>query len=182
MAFYGIGPGPRGTEQLGCCTQMALFVREDFLELTSPKVYGQEVAEAAAQYNNQSDLRESDKMETNLCLNENATSKKCIVEHTRADERICQTEDAEMNNIAIELSATHIDKMNYRLIQSCTYPRVWDDRSREEKILDEGVFHLNRYMNLDDYDYDSENNVIKVPVTEVFNLVYRQTTDINEFR
>lgn len=29
MQFDGIGVGPRGTEKLGCCTQMAVFYRKD---------------------------------------------------------------------------------------------------------------------------------------------------------
>lgn len=30
VSCKGIGPGPLGTEHLGCCSQMALFVAKDY--------------------------------------------------------------------------------------------------------------------------------------------------------
>lgn len=29
VKFYGIGAGPQGTENLGCCSQMAVFERTE---------------------------------------------------------------------------------------------------------------------------------------------------------
>lgn len=172
VAFYGIGPGPSGSENLGCCSQMALFVREDFLKLTS------------------NDCDES-QFETPYCndqpnfteckLNDRATSEKYITKSDQSIDDGISVNDV-VEDMIVELSTTHIENMDYRLIKSCVYPRNADERSHEQKIFDEACFHLARYQKLDDDHYDGYDDVIKVPVQDIFNFLYKLTSDINEFK
>lgn len=156
---------------------MALFIRADFLQLTSKA--GDDIEADDASYNNQFYVPET-------------TSEFDLKEHDT--DRICPTESSDIHNkerlsegdvleaMIVDLTTTHIDAENYRLIRSCVYPRNVDERSREEKIFDEACFHLGRYMNLDDEHYDADKDIIKVPVQKIFKLVYKYTTDINEFK
>lgn len=173
VAFYGIGPGPSGSEQLGCCSQMALFVREDFLELTSKS------CDEDTRYcdNNQFHLVETIKVENIIDLKKRTTNE------TLGDrDGVDLPQNDVIEAMIVDLTTTHIATEEYRLLKSCIYPRNVDERSREQKIFDEACFHLSRYMNLDDDHYDPESDTIHVPVKRIFELVYKFTSDINEFR
>lgn len=175
--FYGIGPGPSGTEQLGCCSQMALFVRDDFLELTSQNSVDIE-AKDACHYDSQLPVVETVAKGTQIYSKKRITSEP-LNEHIG---EFLAHDEAMMEDVIVDLTTTHISTEVYRLIRSCVYPRNVDDRSREEKIFDEACFHLSRYMNLDDDHYDPDTNTISVPVKRIFDSVYKYTCDINEFR
>lgn len=179
MAFYGIGPGPDGTEQLGCCSQMALFVRQDFYEMTL-KDCGEAIFENSSCCSKELDTPELMKCEstlTELISVDTASDGSSNNDYDRND----GISDA-IDDMTVGLATTHIDTETYRLITSFVYPKNMDERSQEQKIFDEACFHLSRYMNLDDDHYDADNDVIKVPVKQIFELVYKYTSDINEFR
>lgn len=179
VAFHGIGPGPKGSENLGCCSQLALFVRIDFFELTSG--VGTEENDIY-HYNNQPYYAERINEDSTLHSKE-VTAKE--VDFSKSYENrsvgILPGKDV-VEDMIVDLATTHIDTADYRLIRSRVYPRNADDRSREQKIVDEAIYHLGRYMNFNDDHYDPETHTIKVPVTRIFDLVYRYTTDINEFK
>ncbi|KAG4078848.1 hypothetical protein HA402_007398 [Bradysia odoriphaga] len=180
VAFYGIGPGPDGTEHLGCCSQMALFVRCDFYELTSNGC-GDTTVEGFSYNSDQLDLPQVMNIESESVLTEHV-----IIDKERADkstkDEIKRSLNDEVEEMIVDMATTHIDMESYRLVTTCVYPRNMDERSQEQKIFDEACFHLGRYMNLDDDHYDADNDIIKVPVKRIFELVYKFTSDINEFR
>lgn len=190
VSFYGIGPGPTGTEQLGCCSQMALFVREDFLELTSKNCDDSPEDYNDCYYDNLLDLPEtmnvaSRKFDSHQKMSHEKSFDGCS-KHSNSTEATEQKETISeqdlIDHVIVGLTTTHITTEDYRLIGTSVYPKNVDERSHEQKILDEARFYLSRYMNLDDDHYDPEDDLIRVPVQKIFNLVYKYTTDINEFR
>lgn len=173
VAFYGIGPGPKGSEELGACSQMALFIREDFLKLTS-----KDSDDSESCHNNQLHKPQT----TAIDFKKLNTEKVCSAKSSNVQGGEQLSEGDVLETMIVDLTTTHINAEDYRLIRSCVYPRNMDDRSREQKIFDEACFHLGRYMNLDDEHYDADTDTIKVPVKNIFKLVYKYTSDINEFR
>lgn len=158
---------------------MALFVRKDFLELTSKNCddigvdgYCKDqpclpVAEA---------INTDAKLHSNECI---AADKECS---DKDPNRVNLSESDVIEAMIVDLTTTHIDTEDYRLIRSCTYPKNVDDRTHEQKIVDEACFHLGRYMNFNDDHYDADTDTIKVSVQKIFELVYKYTVDIGEFR
>lgn len=162
---------------------MALFVRKDFLELTSKDCDdGIEVDVDVDGYcNTQHQSAEILKNESKLDLKQQTVAENdCVRSHSGDRSNISENDAIEA--MIAELSTTHIATEDFRLIRSCVYPKNVDERSHEQKIFDEACFHLSRYMRLDDDHYDADNNVIKVPVKRIFELTYKFTSDINEFR
>lgn len=155
---------------------MALFVREDFLELTSKNCADIKV-EDTRHSDNQLRVAETIEIENKIDFKEHTINETL---NAHAGEGLSQNDVIEA--MIVDLTTTHIATEDYRLIKSCVYPRNVDERSREQKIFDEACFHLSRYMNLDDDHYDPETDLIKVPVQRIFELVYKFTSDINEFR
>lgn len=149
---------------------MALFIRKDFLELTSQNSN----VEIAGEIKALNDDNEPDQ----------PTSKECSVKCSQndKDDRVSLSECDAMDDMTIVLATSHIDNVNFRLIRSCVYPKNVDERSLDQKIYDEACFHLARYQNLDDDHYDPSTDTIYVPVQRIFDLVYKYTVDIDEFR
>lgn len=156
---------------------MALFIRQDFYELTS-KDCNDTIFEESSCYNNQLDLPQAMKIESEMLLTEPV-----IIDEGSAIKSTVVLSGSDMiEDMIVDFATTHIDSDNYRLVTSCVYPKNVDDRSQEQKIFDEACFHLSRYMNLNDDHYDPDEDLIKVPVKGIFELVYKYTSDINEFR
>lgn len=165
---------------------MALFVRNDILELTSNNIVPTNLEISSKYQSNQQNISQIVNSENKLAFDEDVD----IVDNTKDNERLSNkislkesnNEVTPMDDIIVELATTHIADVDYRLIKSCVYKENRDDRSREQKIFDEAIYHLSRYMNLDDDHYDYENDVVRVPVKTIFDLVFKQTEDINEFK
>ncbi len=165
---------------------MAVFIREDFLELTSKNC--EDDVEELRFYNNQLDLPETMALQTKVDLRKfthpTDTSNLDNYKRDRTDD-IPKRSPGDVDvveDINLDFTVMHIDTEAYRLVCSHVYPKIVDDRSREQKIFDEACFHLGRYMNLDGDHYDADRDIIQVPVKIIFELVYKYTTDINEFR
>lgn len=164
---------------------MALFVRKDFLELTSKNCdhigvddtgyYKDQTCLPVAEAMNNTEA----KLHLNECIAAVAADKKCS---DTDPNRVNLSENDVIESMIVDLTTTHIDTEDYRLIRSCIYPKNVDDRSHEQKIVDEACFHLGRYMNFNGDHYDPDTNTIKVPVQKIFELVYKFTVDIGEFR
>lgn len=161
---------------------MALFVRKDFLELTAPNANDKNEDEMTLfDYNNEADLPETHQTQRKLIFDATESKVKCS-QSEDDDDGISLTENNVIDDMTIDFATSHIDNQSYRLIKSCVYPRNMDERPQEQKIFDEACFHLARYQNLDDDHYDPIEDIIRVPVEKIFNLVYRYTSDIDEFR
>ncbi|XP_031639577.1 small RNA 2'-O-methyltransferase [Contarinia nasturtii] len=71
-----------------------------------------------------------------------------------------------------------IEKFDYKLLFSKKFPYDEDDRSYEEKIIDDVHYFINR--NLDTY-LNEERNICEFPITEIFHCV-RDVANIDELR
>lgn len=71
---------------------------------------------------------------------------------------------------------------DYHLIQSVDYPFFHDDRSKDEKLLDEANYHLNRFRNFEEVYYVEERQRLEIPLTVLANCTYRITESVDELR
>lgn len=149
VSFHGIGPGPPDAKQYGCVSQLALFVRNDFLL---------------------ENIGESDNLKI---LNDNVTA----CETKKATEQITPT----MHPFKQQLPPL-IKLLEYEKIFTHTYPVYIDDRSREEKILNECQFHIGRYMSMDEEYFNCERYLYLIPVVDLFKYVEKVTDSIREMR
>lgn len=144
VAFYDIGPGPPDTEHYGCVSQMAVFVRNDFL-----------IEKLGAE--------ENFKLVTN-------TVQTCA-------------ESVTPTLIPFKQPLPPLVKLlDYEKIFTHTYPIYIDDRSREQKILNECQFHIGRFMSMDEEYFSCERYLYLIPVTDLFKYVQNETDSIREIR
>lgn len=126
VQFHGIGKSPEGFESLGCCSQLGLFIRKEYLE-TLNKDENTEVLD----------------------------------------------ESNEPDQVLVEVDG-------YRLIQSTEYPFYLDRRTREQKILDECSYHINRFRWMGDEYFNFEADRFEIPITAVANACWQFTDRIDE--
>lgn len=74
------------------------------------------------------------------------------------------------------------ENVDYHLIQSVVYPFFHDDRSKDEKILDEAEYHLNRFRNFEEVYYVEERQRLEIPLKVLANCTYRITESEDELR
>lgn len=70
----------------------------------------------------------------------------------------------------------------YKHLLTVNFPIDIDDRSREQRILDEAKYHIGRYMTFEENFYNIERRIFEIPVMEIFSYLYQQTEDLDEFR
>lgn len=78
-----------------------------------------------------------------------------------------------------EDSPEHVD---YQLIQAVDYPFFHDDRSKDELLLDEAEYHLNRFRNFEEVYYVEERQRLEIPLTVLANCTFRITESVDELR
>lgn len=71
---------------------------------------------------------------------------------------------------------------DYHLIQSVDYPFFHDDRSKDEKLLDEAEYHLNRFRNFEEVYFVEERQRLEIPLHVLANCTYRITECVDELR
>ena len=74
------------------------------------------------------------------------------------------------------------ENVDYHLIQSVIYPFFHDDRSKDEQILDEAEYHLNRFRNFEELYFVEERQRLEIPLSVLANCTYRITESIDELR
>lgn len=74
------------------------------------------------------------------------------------------------------------ENADYHLIQSVDYPFFHDDRSRDDKILDEANYHLNRFRNFEEIYYVEERQRLEIPLSVLANCTYQITESVDELR
>lgn len=126
VQFHGIGKPPDGFENLGCCSQLGLFLRKDFLS---------------------------------------------SLDGVRTDD--------EENIVPVEELIACDD---YKLILSIQYPFFHDKRNRDEKILDEISYHLNRFQGMEEIYFNYDTDRFEIPLGAVANACWQVTDDIQEIR
>lgn len=129
VQFHGIAvPPDEVKEDIGCCSQLGLFLRKDFLESLDKDEFEERIA----------------------------------------DEVVPKEELIECEG--------------YKLIHEVQYPFFHDCRSRDQKILDECSYHINRYRWMEDLYYNYEADRFEIPLTVVANACWEITDDIEEIR
>lgn len=134
VQFYGIGPPPLPSqiETHGYCSQMALFIRKEFIEFLKSEA--------------------SD------------------------DETTCNDD----NDDNQEKEVIQCD--GYKLLASFDYPVLpLDTRDRNEKIIDEASYQINRYKYMEAY-YNNEKCRIEIPIKVIANACWEVTDDKDEIR
>lgn len=74
-----------------------------------------------------------------------------------------------------------IEKFEYKLLYSKDFPYDQDARTKEEKILDDVKYFINRHLYDEDPYFDSEKNICEFPVEEIFRFVH-DASDLDEMR
>ncbi|KAG5677186.1 hypothetical protein PVAND_006967 [Polypedilum vanderplanki] len=69
---------------------------------------------------------------------------------------------------------------SYELLKSINYPVFVDTRDRNQKIIDECSYHINRFKFFDDLYYNSENSRMEIPIEDVANACWEVCSDKNE--
>lgn len=126
----GIGTPPENVDitTTGHCSQLVLFIRNDFYE---------------------------------------------SLETDNEVEEVEESNDTEISNIPCD---------SYELLSSYDYPFHQDNRNRNEKILDEAKYHVNRLRTMEDMYYSEENDRLEIPLAVVVECCWEFNADINEIR
>lgn len=200
VEFYGIGPGPPGSEHLGCCTQMAVFVRRDIISdinldalkyehmessiVTTPPKIPIEIP------NNEQiiapkikEMNLDDEQEEILLVTDENTEEPMDEElenkpsdnTDNIDDPIVEEDDQVFDIVSVhnpypEDNNNELGEDDYKLLSSNTFPANRDDRSRDDKIKHEAQYHINRFLRMEDEHYDPEEGNLKLPLSTL--LIY----------
>jgi hypothetical protein len=89
-----------------------------------------------------------------------------------------QTLDASEGDV--EITENRADVEAFKLIHSVSYPFFCDTRSRQEKILEECQYHINRFRWMEDRYFNCETGRIEIPMKHVSSACWELTDDTNE--
>ncbi|KAK9878824.1 hypothetical protein WA026_003660 [Henosepilachna vigintioctopunctata] len=127
--FHGIGQGPEGTESLGCCSQMVVFIRKD---VVNPS-YVLPIVRCFCR----GDMESNDKSQDSSKISNYCPS--CCP--PMISYGICTYFSYAKHFEALKtVSANTTDRGNlifYKLLKTEEYPYTKDDRTSEQKIMDE---------------------------------------------
>lgn len=70
----------------------------------------------------------------------------------------------------------------YQLIESIVYPFFHDTRNRDEKILDECSYHINRFRWMEEEYFNYDADRFEIPLSSVANACWEITDNIDEIR
>ncbi|GLV37998.1 Hen1 methyltransferase [Carabus blaptoides fortunei] len=152
--FEGIGQGPAGTEQLGCCSQMAVFVhsnwddaRADLNRLLLSQILG-----------------DTKRQDCRLCVLESLdiTSQGVC---TLGSHNITEPS----GQCSCESAKEHCEHchMTYKLIRETNYPYDVDARSQNEIIQHESEFRMHNIANRSRIYYNGERELHEIPLYEL---------------
>lgn len=85
---------------------------------------------------------------------------------------------------SVSLDPVELEKLeeNYKLVIAIDYPFFHDGRTRDEIILDEAEYHLNRLKHVDDNYYDYTTRKYLIPLKTLSACTYKVTENIEEIR
>lgn len=75
-----------------------------------------------------------------------------------------------------------IECPDYQLIHSAEYPFFHDTRSRDDKILDECNYHLNRFRYMEEDFFNYEADRFEIPLRFLTNSCWQITDNADEIR
>ncbi|XP_045472285.1 small RNA 2'-O-methyltransferase-like isoform X3 [Harmonia axyridis] len=146
VTFFGIGKGPEGTDFLGSCSQLALFVRKDILDSS----YNPPISKCFCG-------------QINLCNTSEDNLNHCLTCYPMQPFGICTylTKSKEFKSIGKN------DLNFYRLVGTIVYPHKEEDkRSKEERILDSIQDKI--YDN--SFKYRNEDGVAEIPLFKITTI------------
>lgn len=186
VEFYGIGPGPPGSEHLGCCTQMAVFVRRDLLAninlephtieqpesvVVTPKlpieILDKEICPSKIKEMNYDDEKEEIVVVTENTeepMDEELENEAGNLDEDTTGEDAPQFDIITLHNPHPEDNNNELADDDYKLIFTNTFPANRDNRSRDDKILHEAQYHINRFLRMEEEHYDNEEGNLKLPL------------------
>lgn len=187
VTFHGIGPGPDGTgERLGCCSQLAMFVRMDFWRSTIHNCSSTDRDERNID-------GAADGATTEYHLNEIHDDIRKIDLNSP---EICDTNDCpddvsikELDSVEVVLTATSaqsddepINEWEYKLLGSFKFPINIDDRTRNERLLDEARFQIARFEHMQGDYYNYDTCKYDVPLEMISRFIVQEDHTIDELR
>ncbi|XP_068910965.1 uncharacterized protein [Tenebrio molitor] len=154
VKFDGIGLGPTGLESVGCCSQLAVFIRKDII---------------CDNYTNQvlpcicvgSTCMSSDSLDGICC------SCKCWGCVPKRSYGICTYNSLSKNLLSNHDSAKNEQDDSYKLIATVEYPYEVDTRTEEEKILDELKYRMHLFDSINSDYYNAKENRLEIPLNKL---------------
>lgn len=75
-----------------------------------------------------------------------------------------------------------IECAGYKLIHTVDFPFFHDKRSRDEKILDECRYHINRFRWMEEVFFNYDANRYEIPITAIADACWEVTDNIEEIK
>lgn len=92
------------------------------------------------------------------------------LEHTEVDDAV--TEESQEEVV--------VDCEEYKLIHSVRYPFFYDTRNRDQKILDECKYQVQRLQGMGDDFFNDETNRFEIPILRIADCCWQVSEDLVE--
>ncbi|XP_018565094.1 uncharacterized protein LOC108906313 [Anoplophora glabripennis] len=170
VSFSGIGEGPQGTEHLGQCSQMAVFIRKDLLS----DDYLPETYYSSCLCDNNSPCKGLTSQSNLSC------SCVCASCSPSASYGVCTYYTCSKQSVLYETDREQMSSYStyYKLIEKVVYPFERDNRTENEKMRDEFNYRITHLGQAWGRFFVEERNRSEIPLQD---LVYGPTGfDITE--
>lgn len=154
VSFSGVGEGPSGTEHLGLCSQVAVFIRKDLLSNN----YLSKTYDSFCFCDNSSACKGSTQSKL-LC---NCVCASCSPNTSYG---ICT-----YNSYSKQITSSETDSSldtYYKFIKKIDYPVERDDRTEEEKMRDEFDYRINHLGQPWGRFFVEERNRSEIPLQDL---------------
>lgn len=177
VTFHGIGPGPDGTgERLGCCSQLAMFVRMD--------VWRSTIHDAVENVCSAETIGGVDSGSTEYHLNELHNDIR------KVDLNLNEFEIKDIDDqLAVEVDASDLQCKEsrdfdgeYKLLGSFKFPINIDERTRDQRLLDEARFQIGRFEHMQGDFYNYDTTKYDVPLEMVSRFIVQEDHTMDELR
>lgn len=192
VKYFGVGPGPEEFDHLGCCSQLGLFVRKDFLtECLLENLPKEQSPEPAPEP--QPETEEEPSKPTEMFLNEENEIVSLVpaVDEEKPCCELLEVEPVILNPddlftepvLPSEVNNNDFNDQEYRLIVCNEYPVASpDSRSFQDKILDEATYHIRRFLNMDKEYYNYDSGEYEIPLKDIMDFVGKYTQDVEDLK
>lgn len=84
------------------------------------------------------------------------------------------TEDGSNDRSTAAETATTVNGGAYKLLYSYTVPALRDERTREQRILDDGRYQIGMLSSQQDKYYSYESSMLEIPAMTVFEGIWKE--------
>ncbi|RZC42774.1 uncharacterized protein BDFB_005918, partial [Asbolus verrucosus] len=153
VQFDGIGLGPTGSEDLGCCSQLAVFIRKDiicdnYISENIPCICKENICKS---------------LDSSNCFCN------CVNCLPKCSYGVCT-----YNTLSKNISGSEERSDYYKLIATVKYPYDNDTRTEEEKLLDELKYRMHILGSTNGIFYNLDKKRGEIPLDR---MVYKTTVD-----